>query len=537
MADQKKNQFSWASSYKEIKTKHDQAFVAIDQAITLEEQCKPNEAIEKYKEGIQLIDEVLNVQVQYPENPDPTWEKACSMIQKIKKTRAEVLTRINTLQGSSNFVPSETLEEPPSYDEAIATSSSSSSDVPRTYKDLATALNELSIDPNQMMEEDVIYCYDGVRIYFISPNGEVLSTQEPQLLKISMVQGDEPNAPKAILQVGNFVYPLVPGVSPCYRTNYGAFILPDVHASTPGSSVGIILPSDADSEVFDLLESILYGIISHVTEDGIQEWRRHREEEPEDYSSQISNRIVNGAWHLSQNIIRGAQKTGEFFNSTTPKLINKMPPAREPAPVPRPLSRSMRIAECATSTAAKVTGVVAEKVGIATTRLGQFLAPHIQRQGTRLLASTTNLSEQEAHQKVKSVLTVAAGAVEAFSTVYRGLETSASILGSSLKENTVKIVEHKYGQPASVLTGDTFNTVGNVYAIHQNTKVITPKGLVKGAAKGTGKAMVYGASTVGKPSTSLDKTGESARKSSTDSMSSNSSHSSLKDQSIVKKDS
>nr|CAH7720544.1 unnamed protein product [Callosobruchus chinensis] len=181
--------------------------------------------------------------------------------------------------------------------------------------------------------------------------------------------------------------------------------------------------------------------------------------------------------------------------------------------------------------------LLAEKVGIATTRLGQFLAPHIQRQGTRLLASTTNLSEQEAHQKVKSVLTVAAGAVEAFSTVYRGLETSASILGSSLKENTVKIVEHKYGQPASVLTGDTFNTVGNVYAIHQNTKVITPKGLVKGAAKGTGKAMVYGASTVGKPSTSLDKTGESARKSSTDSMSSNSSHSSLKDQSIVKKDS
>nr|CAI5868431.1 unnamed protein product [Callosobruchus analis] len=235
MTDQKENQVSWASSYKEIKTKHDQAFVAIDQAISLEEQCKPHEAIEKYKEGIQLIDEVLSVQVQYPENADPTWEKACSMIQKIKKTRAEVLTRINTIQGSSNFVPPETLEEPPSYDEAIATSSSSSSDVPRTYKDLATALNELSIDPNQVMEEDVIYTYDGVRVYFISPNGEVLSTQEPQLLKISLVQGDEPNAPKAILQVGSFVYPLVPGVSPCYRTNYGAFILPNVHASTPGN--------------------------------------------------------------------------------------------------------------------------------------------------------------------------------------------------------------------------------------------------------------------------------------------------------------
>ncbi|CAH1981968.1 unnamed protein product [Acanthoscelides obtectus] len=442
MAEKTKDLYSWTASYKEIKAKHDQAFVAIDQAISLEEHEKPIEAIEKYKEGIQLIDEALNVQVQYPEDPDPTWEKACSMIQKIKKTRAEVLMRINTIQGSSDYVPPETLEGPPSYDEAIATSSSSSSDVPRTYKDLATALNELSIDPNQTMEEDVIYTHDGVRLYFISPNGDVLSTQEPQLLKISMVQGDEPNAPKAILQVGNFVYPLVPGVSPCYRTNYGAFILPNVHAEIPGSSVGIILPSDADSEVFDLLESILHGIISHVTEEGIQEWRRRREE-AEDYSSQISDRIVNGAWHLSQNIIRGAQKAGEFFNSTTPKLISKLPPAHQPASVPRPLSKTMKVAECATSTAAKVTGVVAEKVGIATTRLGQFLAPHIQKQGTRLLATTTNLSEQEAHKKVKSVLTVAAGAVEAFSTVYRGLETSASILGNSLKENTVKIVEHK----------------------------------------------------------------------------------------------
>lgn len=53
------------------------------------------------------------------------------------------------------------------------------------------------------------------------------------------------------------------------------------------------------------------------------------------------------------------------------------------------------------------------------------------------------MSEREASDKMKGILTVAAGAVEGFSTVYRGLETSASILGNNLKENTVKIVEHK----------------------------------------------------------------------------------------------
>lgn len=45
---------------------------------------------------------------------------------------------------------------------------------------------------------------------------------------------------------------------------------------------------------------------------------------------------------------------------------------------------------------------------------------------------------------MSGILTVAAGAVEGFATVYSGLETSASILGENFKNNTVKVVEHKY---------------------------------------------------------------------------------------------
>lgn len=75
--------------------------------------------------------------------------------------------------------------------------------------------------------------------------------------------------------------------------------------------------------------------------------------------------------------------------------------------------------------------------------LGRFLAPHIQRQGTKLLKTGFNMSQEEASDKMQGVLTVAAGAVEGFSTVYSGLETSAKILGNNLTNNTVKVVEHK----------------------------------------------------------------------------------------------
>lgn len=483
----------WSTTYLAIKNKHDEAFKAIEEAITLEERESPVEAIEKYKEGIRLIDEALRIPVQCPDHPDSTWDKACVMIQKIKRTRAEVLTRINTIQSAPGFqdiLP----EDPPSYEEAMSSASSTDGSTQQrgvTYKDLATALQELSIDPNQHLNEEIVYMHHGVRLYFISPNGEVTSTQEPQTLKISLVQGSEPNAPRAILQIGTWIYPLVPGVSPCYRTDYGAFIIPNVYSDIPGSSVGIILPSDAESDVFDLLESILHGIITQETEQEIFEEKRRRIEQ-EDTSTRLSNKIVNGAWYLSQGLVKGAQKAGDLINQGTPKLINSIVPAEHPAEVPRSVSRGVRIAEHATSKAVKVTGFVAEKVGEGTMRLGQFLAPHIQKQGTKLLASGFNMSQEEASDKMKGVLTVAAGAVEGFSTIYRGLESSASILGRSLKDNTVKVVEHKYGVSAADTTECSLNTVGNVYSTYQNTKVFRPKSLVKTAAKHAGVSVVQG---------------------------------------------
>lgn len=91
---------------------------------------------------------------------------------------------------------------------------------------------------------------------------------------------------------------------------------------------------------------------------------------------------------------------------------------------------------------------------------------------------------------MSGVLTVAAGAVEGFGTVYTGLEQSAGILGRNLSDNSVKIIEHKYGTQAGTLANDTFDTVGNMINLSRNMSIITPKGLAKKTVKGAGKAMV-----------------------------------------------
>lgn len=88
------------------------------------------------------------------------------------------------------------------------------------------------------------------------------------------------------------------------------------------------------------------------------------------------------------------------------------------------------------------------------------------------------------------VLTVAAGAIEGFGTIYDGLDKSARVLGRNLSDNSVKIIEHKYGGSAAAAATDTFDTVGNMINLSKSIKIITPQGLAKKAAKGTGKAVI-----------------------------------------------
>lgn len=156
------------------------------------------------------------------------------------------MSRITQIQKSHEV---ETREQPPSYEEAVA---STPTETPQTYNDLANALNQITIDTDMTMEAEVMFMYENVKLYFISPSGEVSSTLTPQTLKITLVESKKDlvlansftnfefsdegqNVPRAILQIGDWVYPLISGVSPCFRSDYGAFILPNIYAETPGT--------------------------------------------------------------------------------------------------------------------------------------------------------------------------------------------------------------------------------------------------------------------------------------------------------------
>lgn len=463
------------------------------------------QALEKYKVGLTAMNAALSVPVSYPESIDDTWKHAIKMISQLQNTKPEIELRIEIL---TRCLEEKRLKE----------------GNPTTFSELVRALKEVENSPETCdVTRELVFCCENVKFYSIKQDGNVTLTLDNTLLEIwkytkatsiaadadrgtffmqitktsepvlaaavkNAAAADEentdPNIPDKNLAEIIWTYPLLPGVSPCFRTRFGAIIFPDLRAPpSAGATIGIQVEGPPDEVLMEILDEILKCV--YWQEGELANLKRQSR------SLVVSEKITKGAYYLSQGLIRGSQKTGELITYGTPYLMSKLSKAPDNvAPVSGKVETSVKVAKTVTGTAASVTGFMAQKLGSATMALGRFIAPHLQHQGSRLLSQGLGMSEAVASEKMADALTVAAGAVEAFGTVYSGLEESASILGRSLSSNSVKVIEHKYGPSAGNLASNTFETAGNVFSLSQNVKLMTPKGLAKKTAKSAGKALV-----------------------------------------------
>ena len=156
----------------------------------------------------------------------------------------------------------------------------------RTYSELEEVLKNLGkLKQNESSKNnllEIIFCCNGCKLYYIESNGDVVSNIEDFVLRIIRLGSDfEKNLDETIflqliktsetsIEIGeeveesasdgatsnnqeeeeehvdpSFIYPLIPGVSPLFRTKFRAFVLPDLQ-SNDGSAIGMMLPPDYD---------------------------------------------------------------------------------------------------------------------------------------------------------------------------------------------------------------------------------------------------------------------------------------------------
>jgi hypothetical protein len=281
------------------------------------------------------------------------------------------------------------------------------------------------------------------------------------------------DTPRYFLSIEDIYYPLIVDGSPCLCTDYGAFIFPDIE--NRNSSIGVLIPPENLELFTDILEDIL------------QKSLRKQINTAREKGHKISGHIVKGATFLSNGLMKGAEKTTDFMNNSTPGLLNYINPSQNNTKVCSPVKKGVKVAKNVTCTAADVTCFVAGKIGTASCAVGKFLAPHVHKSGTKILTGITSMDKDAASRQMTNAFDIAAGAIEGFGIVYDGLEKSGIMLGNSISNNTVLIVRHKFGNNIGEVTQDTFETVGHGLRFTKTVKELGPKQIFKTTIKETGR--------------------------------------------------
>ena len=202
------------------------------------------------------------------------------------------------------------------------------------------------------------------------------------------------------------------------------------------------------------------------------------------YPSQGAQLVSQG---LSYGAERGSQLIEYVGEKEKQKAIAKGVPPTE-AKVSPALKTTLKATILVTNATVKVSGYVANRVGKLTKSVADHLATKMEKPVTTAVVGAPG-GKTTKSSSMRNLVDAARGGLLAYGTVYTSLESSAKVLGSSLKDNTVKVVEIKYGDEAGKATNDGISAAGNAAMTYMNIQSLGVKGLVKRTAKDTGKSL------------------------------------------------
>jgi len=346
--------------------------------------------------------------------------------------------------------------------------------------EVQTALNELNADNSKYQPQNANELFkleNSVQIFFLTSDGKVSTFSAPETLRIFQFHEASEGSSSTFLQVGGWTHPLITGASPCLQAENGAIMFPDIYSDLPNCSVGLVLIEGVPEET----RTLLMGLLDQHTALKSQTLLP-----PDQRLGAIGSAIVKGAEYISQGIEIGAEKAGDLIEYVTEISQVKLAKAEEDAKVGSLTRGSINAAKSATTATVKVSGYVANRVGKLTKSMAGYLASKAEKPLSSVVATS---DDKRKSSTMAYVVDAARGSLIAYGTVYNGLETSAKVLGKNMKENSVKVVSHKYGGEAGNVFGDACTAAGNAAMTYMNIQSLGVKGLVKKTAKETGKTV------------------------------------------------
>lgn len=361
------------------------------------------------------------------------------------------------------------------------------------------AMNELVADESVYVPsreaEELFNLPDCVQIFFITADGRVSTFSQPSSLRIFKFKNkNEDEETNTFIQVNGWTHPLGEG-SPVLKAGNGSFMFPDAYSDQEGASVGIVImddtPFNVDGEAEKQLQQLLDELTALKTIAIQSQTDVEKELVLDNHLGKLGSLILKGAQTVGKTMEDTiVPKTTQLIEYATEKQKAKMgQPAEEDSKMNSVLKTTVKGAGYATKATVKVSGFVANRVGDLTKSIAKSLARKMEPAVSGATGAGGSGSGKTKNTSLRTLVDVARGGLLAYGTIYTSLEDSAKVLGTSVKSNSVQVVEHKYGGEAGEVFGEAATAAGNAAMTYMNIQSLGVKGLVKKTAKTTGKEL------------------------------------------------
>uniref|UniRef100_H2Y839 MIT domain-containing protein n=1 Tax=Ciona savignyi TaxID=51511 RepID=H2Y839_CIOSA len=237
------NQSTSEQKLRAVKEYYESSMCYVNNGLSADEENNVSLAIQHYINALQCLEKGIGTDLPYNENARNV--RAHEMQQRMIEVLEHVQTRLYNLQSAESTIPNEAA---PAY----------SISPPEGHTSTPIAV------PSEKAVQ-LLCIPGGVQLFCVSSGSDVSSAPPsyPTSLQIMLFDDDQPNSsnrPPGFIQVGDWIYPLVPGQSPVLRCTSGAYMFPNLtvdHSSPHPNTVGLVISSELDPSYREMFENIL----------------------------------------------------------------------------------------------------------------------------------------------------------------------------------------------------------------------------------------------------------------------------------------
>jgi len=361
------------------------------------------------------------------------------------------------------------------------------------------------MSPDYELPEILLTIPSGVVLYYIDKSGNAVTTlPSPTFLQIfrspdyQELGSDDNPAAYLVVRNGEWSYPLIPRKSPVFLSKSGIYTFPDLSHEQQEQqqqqqqpqqqqqyrhSVAIVLDSTVSEANKKLFKEILDGA-SMLRREGESGNGSDGGSGSGQQRTMTEAAVLKGAEMIGKGIVIGA-KVAEYGMQKGAEAAQKYMEPEPGKPVDPNIKKGIEYAKRGSEVTKYAAGKVEGWVGDATRSVGRSLARIIFGKDD---GSSSSSSSSSTMQQIKWILKLG---LQGLGVVFAALEDAKNILKKSIKSETVKVVDYKYGAEAADVAGVAADAFGNLVDTADSAMGIglSKKTFAKKLVKKTGKEM------------------------------------------------